>query len=63
MFRVGFAFRLKRVDKLIEMNPEKTCFTEERAALTGALEKLRAYFCERRFRYCNTLYISIAEVW
>ena len=62
LFRVGFAFRLKRVDRLIELNPDKAYLKEERAALATALEKLRECFCERNFWYCNTSYIAIAGI-
>ena len=62
LYRVGFAFRIKRVDRLIELNPEQAYLKEERAALVTDLEKLRECFCERSFWYCNTSYIAIAGI-
>ena len=62
IYQVGFAFRLKRVDRLIELNPEQTYLKEERSALASALERLRESFCERSFWYCNTSYIAIAGI-
>ncbi len=61
MFDIGFGFRLKAVDAMIDQSSSAQ-LKSEREWLRKSLDRLKEAFEQPDFWYCNTSYIAIAEV-
>lgn len=62
MYKVGFSYRVKRLDELEKRNLNNQKLLKEIAWQKDALGKIKALFSQRDFWYSNTTYIAIARV-
>lgn len=62
LFDVGFSYRLKRLDELVEANPGNAALAKSRDDFAAKLARFKEAFVDRSFWYCNTSYIAIAGV-
>lgn len=62
MYKVGFSYRIKRLDELEKRNLNNQKLLKEIAWQKDALGKIKALFSQREFWYSNTTYIAIARV-
>lgn len=62
LYEVGFSFRLKRIEDLLNQNPNNEWLKNEYDWFKNALNEFKDAFLNRSFWYCNTSYIAIGGI-
>ncbi len=60
MYDVGFSFRIRRLNELMELNPDNKKLRAECERVKNLINQFKTEFSSPKFWYCNTTYIAIA---